>query len=437
MSVLRYAFLALAAIISLSALLAMSSAAPTIGTISCVLTGTQISPGDCIASAIPLALLGILLSLIFGAIIFMFGEVLNYRSLKNMYQRELWETLKSAIIVAIIFSSLVIASAIATSLTGSGNAQLPGPGNPATGTQLSSNLDGLYTAVNSTYLQPQLSNSYNAFGAVVGLAIGTDLLRSVSISVYFPIPIPTPIGIIGSVQSGVETDIFESRFIDSLSKSATAYDSSLSLVSITATYVTIILLLFQFQGDLIFIIAAVGLGVFIPIGIFLRSIPFIRGIGGTMIAIGIGISIIYPALLLGFNLPITNYMFAVTGAAPTNQACPFSSTAASLLCQIVWSPISAIGLLATAGGAPMKLAFGSAASASTGVVLQGFQVGVGGPFYGGIFPALNFIIDHSLDQIVQFMLFIFDIIIAYAITNGIANILGGRVTLGVGRFKLA
>jgi hypothetical protein len=69
--------------------------------------------------------------------------------------------------------------------------------------------------------------------------------------------------------------------------------------------------------------------------------------------------------------------------------------------------------------------------------VKGFSVGVGGPFTGGIFPALNFIIDNCLNQIVQFILFVFDIIIGYAITNGIANILGGKLTLGVGRFKLA
>jgi high-affinity Fe2+/Pb2+ permease len=106
MSGLRYAFLTLTAIISISLLFALPAAQPSVATTSCILTGTQISPGDCIASAIPLALIGIMLSLIFGAIVFMFGEVLNYQALKGLYKRELWETAKSAIIVAIVFSSL-------------------------------------------------------------------------------------------------------------------------------------------------------------------------------------------------------------------------------------------------------------------------------------------------------------------------------------------
>jgi hypothetical protein len=436
MSGLRYAFLTLTAIISISLLFALPAAQPSVATTSCILTGTQISPGDCIASAIPLALIGIMLSLIFGAIVFMFGEVLNYQALKGLYKRELWETAKSAIIVAIVFSSLVIASAIAASLTGTSSSASSSTG----GTQLTSNLNGLYSAVNSSYLQPQLASSYNAFGAVLGLAIGTDLLRSVSLSVYFPIPIPTPLGIIGSVDSGVVTNIFVSSYISSLTTSATT--GGPSLITITATYVTTVLVAFQFQSDLLYIIAAVGLGVFIPIGIFLRSIPFIRGIGGSMIAIGIGISLVYPALLLGFNLPVSNYMFSITAAAPPSQTCPFATSASSVICNLVWSPISQFfGLIISPAGIPLKFAFGNLPSGvfsgATALSVKGFSVGVGGPFTGGIFPALNFIIDNCLNQIVQFILFVFDIIIGYAITNGIANILGGKLTLGVGRFKLA
>jgi hypothetical protein len=95
----------------------------------------------------------------------------------------------------------------------------------------------------------------------------------------------------------------------------------------------------------------------------------------------------------------------------------------------------------------MALSFGtnaaSSLTAATALAGQGFWTGVLGPFglYGngsGIFPALNFVIDHSLNQIVQFILFVLDIIIGYAIVGGIAQILGGRLTLGIGKkFTLA
>lgn len=46
-------------------------------------------------------------------------------------------------------------------------------------------------------------------------------------------------------------------------------------------------------------------------------------------------------------------------------------------------------------------------------------------------------IDNSINQIVQFILFVLDLIIGIATVSGIAVILGGKLTLGIGkRFKL-
>lgn len=446
MKPLRWAFLALAVVVVFNLFLAKANA-QTFSQVGCIITGTQLSVGDCIANTIPLAAIGILLSMLLGAITFMAGEVFNYSPLKGFYKRELWETVKSMIIIAIIFSSVIIAGALATALAGN-SAQFQGGGYSQSSTALTNNFASLYTTANTAYIQPQLQSSYVTFSSMLGLSMGTDLLKTFSVSTWLPIPLPTPLGVVGFVQFGSKANIFQSNYIDSL-----ANKGSISLLSITATYVTTILLVFQFQSDLLFVIVIIGFGVFIPVGIIMRAIPFVRGIGGTMIAIGIGISIVYPALLVGFNLPVTNYMYSIKPAPASSAACPFAGGPAGLLCQF-WSGIT--GLINSAAStiflgvgtsasttSPIQIAFGTnlpaaTLTASDTQMAQGFWTGLAGPFANGIFPALNFVIDNSLNQIVQFILFVFDIIIGVALTNGIASLMGGKLTLGIGkRFKLA
>ncbi len=447
----RLALLAIVALVVTNLFLLTPYAQPQIATVNCILTGTSVTPAACIGSAVPLALIGVLVSMMIGALVFMIGEVFNYQPLKGFYKRELWETLKSALIIAIIFSVLIIVSYVAVSFAGSAASTSSGP------VQLTDNLAGLYTAVNTTYLQPQIHNSISTFGGLMGLSIGTDILKSFSVSVWFPIPIWLgPLGIVGAVQSGAQASILQTNYIDSPSNS-----NSLSLISITTIYVTTVLVVFLFQSDLLYVIAAIGLGVLIPIGIIMRTFPFIRGIGGTLIALGIGISIVYPVLLLGLNLPVTNYIYGLTSTSgPGSSSCP--GIFPGLICSL-WTGFNnivnaVIGVNAgnVANGATggvfggtgiIALAFGTHAISSipNAAVLggAGFWTGLLGPFGGygngsGIFPALNFVIDNSLDQIVQFILFILDIIIGYATVNGIAGILGGKITLGIGkRFRLA
>jgi len=439
MPAFRVALLAIVALVVLNLFLATSYAQPQIATVTCILTGTSMTPGDCIGSALPLALIGILLSIVFGAIVFMIGEVFNYRPLKGFYKRELWETLKSAIIIAIIFSVLIIASSIAVSFAGNAPSTSTGP------VKLTDNLAGLYTAVNTTYLQPQIQSGYKTFGGLMGLSVGTDILKTFTLSTWLPIPIWLgPLGIVGAIESGSVAPLLQSNYIDSLTK------NSFSLISIATIYNTTVLIVFLFQSDLLYVIAAVGLGVLIPIGIIMRAIPFIRGIGGTLIALGIGMSIVYPVLLLALNLPATNYIYGITTSTPGQASSSCPSGFSGLICKL-WSGFAKIidaAVGATLGGTgAVGLAFGTNAASSFGGTTSlggvGFWTGLLGPlgFYGsgkGIFPALNFVVDNSLDQIVQFILFVLDIIIGYAIINGIANILGGKVTLGIGkRFKLA
>jgi len=134
----------------------------------------------------------------------------------------------------------------------------------------------------------------------------------------------------------------------------------------------------------------------------MRALPFIRGIGGSLIAIGLAITVIYPSLLILMNYPITQML-------QTNVYNPPSSCSSSILC----GAISAV------------LSYFSEA----GVALSSFN---------SIFPALNGILAYNTYLVLQFVLFILDLGITYSLANNIARMLGGEIRLGIGgKLKLA
>lgn len=420
----------LLAISGLLVVSAQTSGQPSnLNNIQCVITNSQTTIGSCLADAIPLSFIGIGVSLAMVGLAYMIGEVLNYSALKGFYKRELWETIKSMMIIAIIFSALIIGSAIAASFAGNSSTTTSSGGTSS----ISTNLGGLYTTANSMYLSPQLQDSYTNFAALLGLSVGGSLLQSLSLATWFPVPIPWTSGIIGAFQFGSSSSVLQSNYI-------TAGDgATFSLIGNITTIVTLpVLFIFQFQYDLLFVIGAVGLGVFIPIGIVFRAVPFFRGIGGTMIAIGIGVALIYPALLVGFNLPITNYVYSLTSASAPSSSCPLSNVTTSHFICGIWDGFASVTGTVT-GELPTALAFGPNFN-TTNVKTEagaGFWIGVIGPFKNGLFPALNFSIANSMNSLLQFILFAFDLIIGYALTNGIANLMGGGIKLGIGGFRLA
>ncbi len=409
------------------------------GNIQCILTGQSGSIGSCVVAALPLCMIAIIISLMMVGAAYMAGSLFNYNRLKQFYNRELWEIIKSGLIVVFIFSAITIASGISAAFVGGSGYTNCGTVQYTGADKLSNNLAGIYGTVDNAYISCQLLQSEYSFGALLGLSVGSNILRSVNIATWLPVPIP----FVGAVQFGSSANLFQSSFITSVYGDQQSLRlTGSSLVDSAANVVILNILSFQIQHDLMPLLAVLGLGVFIPVGIIMRTIPFIRGIGGTLIAIGIGLSIVYPSLLLMFNLPITNYMYALTSSVPHLPACPFSG---KLICNF-WSGIITFATTTSGfatGSYPLALAFGlngvgPAATAAT-VSGQGVYIGLFGPFYNGIFPALNFVVDNSLMQIVQFLLFVLDMIIGVAITDGISTIIlgGGSVTkLGVGKFKI-
>ncbi len=413
----------LIALMSLAALPANAFAASAISTSSvssslqnsyCIITQSSTSIGACIMSSIPIALIGILLSIMLIAVAYMLGEVLDISSLKGWYKGELWEVTKSTAIIIIIFAVLVIISGIAATLYGLPySTSLTGSQSSASAIALN-NMVGLYTSAMNDYIIPQTASVNNALNGMIGLSLGVGALKSFTYTLYFPIPIP----LVGSLDFGASGSIYKSSVIESDSAAP-----NLSFVTDIISLVVIPLeIMFMLMSAYFINIVAIGLSVFLPIGIVLRAVPFLRGIGGTMIGIGIMTALIFPSLLLLFNIPVSSFIVGPSAAASVQYSCSGTYIYCLILSFVhmttstVLSSISAMGYSLTGAQYGLETFFSSPPS---------------------IFPALNYITGSIEPLILQFILLILDIIITVVVGNSIARMLGGNVRLGIGKFKVA
>ncbi len=381
----------------------------------CIITQSTTSIGACIMSAIPVALIGILLSIMLIAVAYMLGEVFNISNLKGWYKGELWEVAKSVAIIVIIFAVLVIMSGIAATLYGLPySTSLTGNQVSASGIVLN-NLVGVYTSTMNDYIIPQYSIVNNALNGMIGLSLAVGALKSFTYSLYFPIPIPFT----GSLDFGSAGSIYKSSVIESI---AAAPNLSF-VVDIISLIIIPIEILFSLLSAYFIDIVAIGLSVFLPIGIVLRAIPFLRGIGGTMIGIGIMISLIFPSLLLLFNIPVSSLMVGPTPTAQPAYSCSSSNYVYCLILNFISATTNTV----------------LGAIQAMGYSFTGAEYGLATFFSSppSIFPALNYITGEVEQVILQFILLILDIIVTITIGNSIAKMLGGRVRLGIGKFKVA
>ncbi|MCL4363102.1 hypothetical protein M1439_01475 [Candidatus Marsarchaeota archaeon] len=380
----------------------------------CIITQSTTSIGACIMSAVPIAMIGILLSIMLIAVAYMLGEVFDISNLKGWYKGELWEVTKSVAIIIIIFAVLIIMSGIAATLYGlSYSTSLTGNQVSASGIVLN-NLVGVYTSTMNDYVIPQYTTVNNALNGMIGLSLAVGALKSFTYSLYFPIPIP----FVGSLDFGASGILYKSSVIES----TTAAPNLSFVVDVISLIIIPIEILFSLMNTYFIDIVAIGLSVFLPIGIVLRAIPFLRGIGGTMIGIGIMISLIFPSLLLLLNIPVSSFIVGPSTPASASYSCSSPYIYCLIMSFVhattstILNSIKAMGYSFT--GAEYGLATFFAAPPS-------------------IFPALNYITGEIEQVILQFILLILDIIITITVGNSIAKMLGGNVRLGIGKFKVA
>ncbi|MEM3851338.1 MAG: hypothetical protein QXD17_02930, partial [Candidatus Micrarchaeaceae archaeon] len=140
-----------------------------------------------------------------------------------------------------------------------------------------------------------------------------------------------------------------------------------------------------------------------------------RGVGGTLIAIGIGLSVIFPSLLLFVNEPVSNM---VRYNFPTVSSIS-GSTVSSNVGGIFAAMLKIIDNFLSQAGSSLS------------------GLGAGFASFGTIYPALNGIIYYTFFSLLQFVLFVLDLIIIYPLIDSIAKQLGGTIRFSLsGKLKL-
>lgn len=347
-------------------------------------------------------LLALSVSLDVVAIGYIIGKLVPGTGLSSWISREFWEIAKSAILIGAIYSVLVFLGGIANTLVGN---SISG----SLSTQMSQLTYSAQTYLFNVYCGGSYASLSTGAQYLTALSLAAGGLNSLQVG-YF-----VPYGAILLVFTGGLAPIFYGGTIFS------PYQNG--MVAITATTGTYESLLFDAvnlvivpvsilvvaQFYLLPLLVVSGLALFVPLGIVFRAFPFVRGIGGTLVAIGIGISLIYPTLLVVVNGPVTNIVEGLNN--PAVNSCASGNP-------LAWF----IGLFT-----------GNLGYSTTDV---GYASGLCS--FSDIYSALDLVTYYSLLGTVQYLLFIIDLIIAYPLINSIAKSLGGSITLGLGsRLKIA
>ncbi len=387
-------------------------------TFYCASTGTLTgSIATCInATIFPYVVVALLFSFQLVAFTYLIGEVIGIPALKGWYRNELWESVKSLLIVGLLLFGILVMGTLAGALVSSN-----GP------TEV--NLGNLYTAANN-YLNGVEQTAQASYYSIMGINVAVGYLESISLTYpgfIFPLYIP-PYEVIGSIGTGSGFNPFASTIVTGGSGS-TIITQTFSLLVVPTSIVVAL------QTQLVTYLAYIGLGVLLPIGIILRAIPFLRWIGGTFIALAITAAFIYPALIVFLNQTVTSTVPNL--ASLVSVANPGSD------CQ-GWY-ILACGFFAI-GDAPASLLYSGLGTCPGTYLACAYSNGYSAgeiAFFGGangtpsFTPILNVLMDYAIPLGLQFILFILDLIIGVTVATSLATALGGRIRLGIGKFRVA
>ncbi len=382
----------------LLALFGVSSAQSSAQSCGTVYTLSNSDISGLLKTGIGLAALALTVSFDVVAIGYIIGKLLPATGVLSWINSEYWEIAKSAMLIASIYAIIVLAGSLAAPFVSSAAATSP--------------LAALVNGAQSYLCTATLTVS-NDLSYLSGISIGVGLWKHTSLGVYSAIPFPPFVSafIFGFTFSPYQNQFLESSFI-----TIVTYESLLNdIITVVALIVSVILI---FQMDLLFAMVTIGLAVLIPIGLILRAFPFIRGVGGTLVALGIGIAVIYPATLAVFNAPVSsliqNGLAWPTPAPPAYSSQPF------------WLSIYTGTVGSIVGGI----------IGSNAIYAPGYTAGMAS--FSSIYPGVNGIVNHSIYSIAQLLLFIVDLMVVYPLVDSLASLLGGTIRLQLGgKLKLA
>ncbi|MHB1830058.1 MAG: hypothetical protein ACYCO0_01565 [Candidatus Micrarchaeaceae archaeon] len=365
-------------------------------------------------AGVGLALIALTVSFDVVAIAFAISRLFPNLGIRNWLQNEYWEIAKSAIIIVSIYGAIMFVGNLSYAIAPSSIATVTHTSAFTDITPLVAGAEGYLCNVNQNLL--------NIWGAVGIMSAGTGFWSSVQLGFYIPIPFEYV-----TTYSGVQFLPFANWML----QTGNFYISPFS--SIINDLVNF--MLFPFSALIIGLIttlpsfAYIGLVFFIPLGIMFRAFPFIRGIGGSLIAIGVALCLVIPATFILFNYQATTL---IAGALPISVPTP--SIANGVSCQTLFSNGSGF--------------FGSFFCILTALPLTLLSPVINfiSPLYqslsvfslDAIFVYLNQIFSIGFYIIVQMLLFVFDMIIIYPLVDAIARAMGGSIRLSLGgKLKLA
>ena len=350
--------------------------------------------------------IALVLSFLIIAIIYMASRLFPHLGIQGWIQSEYWEMAKSVMLIVGIFAILVFLSNVAVNVTNT-------PVTAFSSSVYLNNINGLLYS-SETYLLT--ADSYVAAGwcTLGNVEFGTALLNNLNIQYYVPIPIP--IILIGFKFGMGFNPLVAPLLTAGTDPNFSQFDSIIAdLITLIYYPVSmIILVLIEILPALVWL----GLAFFIPFGLVFRALPFLRGLGGTFLSIGIGLAVLLPTVLVVFNYPVTQAfqsILPIQSVASGSGACNFGSTILNFACTAISAVI----------GNGIRFVVS---------LYYGFSE------FSGIYTVLNAILPYTMFLLVQLLLFILDIIIMYPIMDTLARSLGGTLNplasgLG-GKFKL-
>ncbi len=389
-------------------------------------------PGGVIA----LSCIALMVSFLVIAIAYALGKILPASNISNWLQKEYWEIIKSAVLIAIVFLVISLVSSIGLILNGS--ATTVAGAYPSSIQSLALYSENYLCTVNN-----QANLSISNFAPYL---FDVSLVKSISIS-YGGIPIP-PLLEYGPVfrSSIQDAYIFYQSFLVGVNIIYLGPLSSI-FMDFVMFLVVPVMVFYSSQVVLLPFLIFLGLAVLFPIGLVMRSLPLLRGVGGTLIAFAIGIAVIWPSILILFNAPVSSWFCSVVG---TNLCMPLGPVSISYSAQLTNSALAYCqnpqkvpqGFMSTACSSIMNTignVFNSPTGSSIANNVQGVSSVIGYiPLAiesgSNVIPAINMLVQYNLYLVMQFyILGVLDLMILYAFTDNIAKMLGGSIRLGIGR----
>ncbi|MGC8675943.1 MAG: hypothetical protein ACP5T3_00290 [Candidatus Micrarchaeia archaeon] len=366
------------------------------------------------SSFIAASLLALTISIDVVAIGYVIARLVPSTGIRSWLDTEYWELAKSAMIIIGIYAILAFIGSVSLIVYNSYYPSISHAASPACG--YSAQSAGSYSASIGSLASAAgcyLSNTASEVGTAMQdfffLSESLGGLRSITLTIEPPIVLPD---LVNYLQFGFSTKIYANQLLEQ-GVTTGKYESMINdLFSIML--IPIALLIAVQQVGLGYIVA-IGLGFLIPLGLVFRAFPFIRGIGGTLIGIGVALAVVYPATLVLLNMPVSN---AFVFLAPTTSS--MTSVAASSGVPVLFNIVDAL--------LPPPIALG----------ILGASIAPLFAYVGEIYTFLDIYLFYGTYLLLQFLLFILDLVIVYALGDNIARMLGGTFRLSFGnKLKLA